>query len=60
MRSSHSFHMNSYIFYIVATMGKFLGLSTKGGRVLIPIWSYYEQITLIQSKYYYRRVQDAL
>lgn len=59
VKSSLSFHMNSYLAYIAATMGTFVGLSTKGDKVLVSIWSYYEQLTFIQSKHHYRRVQDA-
>ena len=57
--TSVPFYMNSYLVYIVATMGSFLGLSTKGDRLQVPIWEYCDQITLVNSKYHYRRVQDA-
>lgn len=55
----HHFHMNSYLVYIAAFMGSFSRLSTKGDQLQVPIWNYYDQITLTQSKYHYRRVQDA-
>ena len=54
-----AFYMNSYLVYIVAAMGSFFGLSSKVDRLQVPIWDYYDQITLANSKFHYRRVQDA-
>ena len=51
--------MNSYLVYIVAAMGFFSGLSTKGDRLQVPVWEYYDQITLANNKFHYKRVQDA-
>ena len=57
--TSVPFYMNSYLVYIAAAIGSFSGLSTKGDRLQVPVWEYYDQITLANSKYHYRRVQDA-
>ena len=57
--TSMPFYMNSYLVYITVAMGSFSSLSTKGDHLQIPIWDYYDQITLANSKFHYRRVQDA-
>ena len=57
--SSASFYMKSYLVYIVASMGSFSKISTKGDKLQVPIWEYYDQITYLHRKYHYRRVQDA-
>lgn len=57
--TSVPFYMNSYLVYIATAMGTFSGLSTRGDQSLVPIWEYHDQITFTQSKYHYRRVQDA-
>ena len=52
--TSIPFYMNSYLVYIFAAMGSFSGPSTKGDRLQVPVWKYYDQITLANSKFHYK------
>lgn len=53
------FYMISYLVYEAASMRQYPGLSTKGDRRLVPVWEYYDQLTIKNQGSLYRRVNDA-
>lgn len=57
--TTFTFYMNSYLVYIAASLRHFPGLSTKGDRMLVPVWEYYDQLPLRSSRSHFRRVRDA-
>lgn len=53
------FYMTSYLVYVAASMKQYLGLSIKGDRRVVPVWEYYDQLTIKNQGNHYRRVIDA-
>ena len=56
---SGTFYMNSYLVYIAIALGPISHLSTKDDCMTMPVWMYYNQLTLRSNHMHYRRVQDA-
>lgn len=51
-------YMTSYMVYATASMRQYPGLSTKGDRRLVPVWNYYDQLTIHNQENHFRRVND--
>lgn len=59
IRTTLKFYMTSYLVCATASMRQFPGLSTKGDRRQTLVWDYYSQLTIINWRSHFCRVNDA-
>lgn len=52
------FYMTAYLVYATTSMKQYPGLSTKGDKRLVPVWEYYDQLTIKNQGNHFRRVNE--